>query len=99
MNNGPIFTIPNLNGFTNLGQIISSLVSLAFFVAGVALLFNILLGGIQWTNAGGDAKAMDSARNRITNSVIGLIIVAGAYAVALILGQVFGISIVNFNFK
>jgi hypothetical protein len=95
-----IFTIPNFSGFTNLGQILQNLLSLAFFVAGVALFFNILIGGIQWINAGGDPKAMTSARTRITNAIIGLIIVAAAYAIAAIVGQVFGISIVHgFNFS
>ncbi|HSX58450.1 MAG TPA: hypothetical protein VLE47_04245 [Candidatus Saccharimonadales bacterium] len=93
--NEPIFTIPNFSGFTNLGQILQTLLTLAFFVAGVAMFFSLIIGGIQWIVAGGDPKAIDSARRRITNSLIGLIIVVAAYAIALILQQVFGISIVS----
>ncbi len=90
-----LFTIPNFSGFTNIGEILQALLTLAFFVAGVALLFNIIIGGIQWINAGGDPKAMTSARTRITNAVIGLIIVVAAYAIAVIVGLVDGISTVH----
>lgn len=100
MSTEPIFKIPNFLPFTNLGQILKNLLTLAFFVAGVAMFFSIVLGGIQWITAGGDPKAMDSARRRITNAVIGLIIVVAAYAIALILEQVLGIRIVSgFTFR
>ena len=95
-----IFNVKNPFGFTNLTSIINVLISLVFFVAGLALFLNLVLGGIQWINAGGDEKAMSSARNRITNAIIGLIIVVAAFAITKIVGAVFGISIVGgFNFK
>ncbi len=101
MNTGPIFNLKNpLPSLDNLGDILNILLNLAFFVAGVAMFFNLVIGGIQWINAGGDPKAMDSARKRITNAVVGLIIVVAAYAIALILQQVFGIKIVSgFSFS
>lgn len=97
----PLFEITNpIPKFNNLGQILNVLLQLIFFVAGVAMFFSLIFGGIQWITAGGDPKAMDSARRRITNSVIGLVIVVAAYAIALILEQVFGIKIVTgFNFS
>jgi hypothetical protein len=95
-----LFVIPNLSGFSNLGGILQVLLSLTFFVAGIFMFFNIIIGGISWIGSGGDPKAMQSSRGRITNAIIGLVIVVSAYAVAAIVGQVFGISIVNgFQFK
>lgn len=93
---GPIFSLKNpLPQLTNLGDILNILLTLAFFVAGLFMFFNLVVGGIQWINSGGDPKALDAARGRLTNSVIGLIVVVAAYAVALILEQVFGIKIVT----
>lgn len=92
--------IPNLSPFDNLAGLINVLISLAFFVAGLLFLFNLITAGIQWISAGGDPKALTSARARITNAVIGLLIVVAAYAIAAIAGVIFGISIVTgFNFK
>lgn len=90
---GKFFEIPNILGFTNISQLIDNLIQLAFFVAGIALFVNFLVGGFQWINAGGDAKAMQAARGRITNSLIGLIIVVAAVAITRIIENVLGISI------
>ena len=101
MSTTPIFSLKNpLPSLDNLGDIFNILLSLAFFVAGVAMFFNLVIGGIQWISSGGDPKALDSARRRLTNAVVGLIIVVAAYAIALILQQVFGIRIVSgFSFS
>jgi hypothetical protein len=94
------FKIPNFSPFNNLSGFINVLISLAFFAAGLFFFFNLIIGGIQWINAGGDAKALDSARTRLTNAVIGLIIVVAAFAITGIVGSVFGISIIRgFRFR
>lgn len=90
---GKFFEIPNILGFTNISQLIDNLVQVIFFVAGIGFFVNFLVGGIQWINAGGDAKAMQSARARITNSLIGLVIVVAAFSITRIIENVLGISI------
>lgn len=97
----PIFKIPNpIPKLDNLGDVLNILLGFVFFIAGLLMFFNLVIGGIQWITSGGDAKALDSARGRITNSIIGLIIVVAAFAIALILEQVFGINIVSgFDFS
>ncbi len=84
--------------FTNLGQLLSNAVALILFFAGVLAFFFILTGGISWITAGGDAKAAAAARDRITAAVVGLLVVVAAFAITIILGQVFGINIFNFKF-
>src|SRR3989344_6146185 len=91
------FTIKlfNIGGFSDLGKLANTLLTLAYFVAGLAFFIYLLIGGIQWITSGGDPKALDAARGRITNAIIGLIIVVAAYAIALILENVLGIKIVT----
>ncbi len=91
----PIFTIPNLLPFTNLGEIFNVLLTLAFFVAGLVFFINLLVGGLQWLSSGGDPKALQSARGRIMNAFVGLIIVSAAFAIAVIMETVLGIKIVS----
>lgn len=85
--------IPNFSPWSNLGGLIDNLIQLAFFAAGLFFFFQMVVGGLQWINAGGDPKAMQSARGRITSAVIGLVIVVGAFAVTRIVERVFGIRI------
>ena len=91
----PIFEIPNFSGFTNLAGLIDNLIQLAFFVAGLAFLFSLLIGGVQWITASGDPKALDAAKGRITNAIIGLIIVVASFSIAIIIQSVLGINIVS----
>ncbi len=84
--------------FTNLGKLLSNAVALILFFAGVLAFFFIITGGISWITAGGDAKAAAAARDRITAAVVGLLVVVAAFAITIILGQVFGINIFNFKF-
>jgi len=88
----------NQVSFTNLGQLLSNGMALLFFFAGLLAFVFIIIGGIQWITAGGDAKAASSARDRITAAVVGLLVVVAAFAITLILGQVFGIDLFHFKF-
>lgn len=88
----------NLVSFTNLGQLLSNVLGLLFFVAALFSFVFIIIGGIQWITAGGDAKAAQSARDRITAAVIGLLVVVAAFAITVVLGQVFGIDLFHFKF-
>lgn len=84
--------------FTDIGGLMSNALGLLFFFAGLLAFVFIVIGGIQWITAGGDAKAASAARDRITAAVVGLLVVVAAFAITLILGQVFGIDIFNFKF-
>ena len=90
-----IFQIPNPLPLKNLGELFSALLTLVFFVAGLLFFVNLLFGGIQWISSGGDPKALESARGRLMNSFIGLVIVVAAFAIALIIETVLGIQIVS----
>ncbi len=45
------------------------------------MLFYLLWGGLQWLSAGGDAKGIEAARNKITGAIIGFIMVSVSYAI------------------
>lgn len=77
----------------NLGGIIQSILMIAYFAAGVFFIFQLVVGGIAWTSSGGDPKALDAARGRITNAIVGLVIVAAALAITLLITSIFGINI------
>jgi hypothetical protein len=77
----------------NLGGIAQSILMIAYFAAGVFFIFQLVVGGIAWTSSGGDPKALDAARGRITNAIIGLVIVVSAFAITLLITTILGINI------
>lgn len=90
-------TVPKPPGFAfeNIGKLISNVVALGLIIAGLLVFAYLVLGGIQWITSGGDKAGVESARNRITAALIGLAIVAAAWAVIKIIETFFGICIVG----
>lgn len=82
-------TIPsvyqNTSGF---GVFISNILRLFFVVAGVYAFINIIIGGFQFMQSGGDSKAVNAAWSRIWQSLLGLIIVVGSFAIITIMSYI-----------
>jgi hypothetical protein len=85
---------------TALGQItgtVSAIVGFMTVAAGIWFLFEMLFGGYEWISSAGDAKKLQTARDRLTHGFMGLIIVVGAWALLAIAGQFFGFDILVAN--
>jgi hypothetical protein len=80
-------------GGTGLGAIISQLIG-ALFIAGflLALVF-LLMGGISWITSGGDKTKLEKARDEITNSLMGIVVVAAAWAISILVANFFGLDL------
>ena len=59
----------------------------------IAALFSLIYSGIQWTISGGDKQALQTARNRLTYSIIGLIIGLLALFIVQFIGGLFGVDL------
>lgn len=78
-----------------LNKVIGMVVNFLTIVAGLWFLVQFITGGLQWIGAGGDKNNTTAARDKITNSLIGLIIVVIAWAVVGIIGNMLGLDIMN----
>jgi hypothetical protein len=79
--NGGDITVDGSGYATNVGTVISSVLSFVMVLAALLVLMYLVWGGIEWITSGGDKGKTESARNRITAAVIGLIVLAAAYAI------------------
>jgi hypothetical protein len=70
----------------------SALIGFILFLATIFTLLQLLLAGFQWISSGGDKGLLEVARNRILNSLIGLIILFAAWAVFLVILQFLGLT-------
>jgi hypothetical protein len=80
-----------------LGEIVSALIPYFFTAAGILLLLYLLVGGIQLMLSGGDPKAMQDAKSKITNAFVGFLIVFTAYWLAQIVGNLLGLEQSSFG--
>jgi len=91
--------VPQPPGFQidNIGTLISGVIGLALLIAGILVFGYLVWGGIQWILSGGDKAKVEEARNRITAALVGLGIVAAAWAVMKLIEFFFGITILSEN--
>lgn len=81
-----------LTGGTVIGSIVSSLVGI-FFIGGFVLAFMFLLtGAFFWITSGGDKSSLENARNRIVHAIVGLIVLASAWAIMTLVGDFIGLD-------
>jgi hypothetical protein len=78
---------------TDLGSFVSKSFSAVLLVAGLATFMYLVYGGVQWIMSGGDKGKLEEARAKLTNGIIGLAIVASAWAIYLLLDYFFGIGL------
>lgn len=64
-------------------------------VGGLAFLLYTVWGGIEWMMAGGDKNAIEEARHKITNSLIGLALLVATYAIVSFIGAAFKIDLLK----
>lgn len=64
----------------------NNLLRLIFVVAGLFAFLQILLAGFQFISAGGDPKGVESAWNKIWQSIVGLLIMVLSFGLAALFG-------------
>jgi len=84
------FAGDNSTGEKGLSAILSNLIQLFYVVAAVVLIFMLLWGAYDWITSEGNKEKIESARNKIINAIIGLMLFAVAFAVIQVLGQFTG---------
>ncbi|MDO8573176.1 MAG: hypothetical protein Q7R77_00300 [Candidatus Daviesbacteria bacterium] len=83
-------------GYSNLGIFISNAISLIFIFAVIMVLIMLIWGAFEWIASGGDKEAVGKARNRILNALIGMAVLAVAFAIFKVAGQFLGFDTLNF---
>lgn len=73
-------------------RIISLTLGVMTVVAGLWFIFQIFISAIEWLSSGGEKQHVENARKKITNSVIGLLIVVVSYGLILTFGNILGIK-------
>ncbi len=84
-----------LPGYTNISTFINAALRFAFIIAILGVLVMLVWGGVAWIISGGEKEAVGEARKRIVNALIGLAILAVAFAIAQLAGQFVGVDLLG----
>lgn len=91
-----------LQGFSGVGffaDLLPRLIQLGFIVGAIIFFFMLATGAIQWMFSGGDKAAVESARAKITNAIIGIVILLSVFAIVVVVENFFGINITNLDIR
>ncbi len=80
---------------TDIGVFVGWVLTLVMVIAILLVLLYLVLGGIEWITSGGEKGKTEAARNKITAAVIGIIILASAYALASFVAYIFNFNLSN----
>lgn len=78
--------------FMDFDSLIGRILRVVLAVAALLVFLYLIWGGIEWITSGGDKGKTESARNKITAAVLGLIILAASYAILLVALKFIGVD-------
>jgi len=86
-------SLAGMRGATFLGNLLPAVMGAILVIGVVIFLFTFLLGAIEWISSGGDKGKMESAKSKLTNALIGIVILLGFFAIVSFLECFFGIGL------
>lgn len=94
-----VFQPSPAGGGLGLADLLGAVLTAVTYGAGILLFIYLVIGGFKYMSAGGDDKAIQSAKKILTNAVIGLIIIVAAWFIVAIAQTVLGFGgILELNF-
>lgn len=86
---------PEYDNLTNItpNNFLSGVIILALNISIISFLFMLLLGGYRWITSSGDEKKLTIAKNQITHSLTGLVIILSSWLIMGLIGYLFDIDI------
>ena len=76
-------------------SILSNIIGFITIIAGLYFMIQLLLSGFEWITSSGNPEKLKNVQGKITNSIIGLVIVIAAYAITSLVGKILGINILD----
>ncbi len=80
---------------TRFASIVSNIITVFTFFAGLAFLFWFVTGALTWITSSGQPEQLNKAKNQMGTAFIGLFIIVISYSIISILEKVTGLNILN----
>ncbi len=81
--------------FSLLNKVISTIIGIFTVCAGIWFIFQFIIGAFSWLTAGSDKMALENAKKRILNAIIGLVVVISSIFIIDLVGTLLGLKILS----
>lgn len=82
----------------NIGAVLNQAIPFIFAFAGIGLLLMLLSAGFNFLTSAGDPKKLEAGKQRLTNAIVGFLIIFVAYWAVQMAGVIFGIKEIQETF-
>ncbi len=89
--------LENNTGESYFQKAVPAAIGMAFLIGSVIFFFMLILGSIQWISSNGDKQALETARARITNALVGMVLAFAAFALIKVIESFFHIHILTLD--
>lgn len=79
--------------FASIGSLINLILPILMTGAGIACLFMLVLGGLNWIKAGDNPENLKKAKEYFTYAIVGLLIVVLSFVIVKLIGVIINRSI------
>ncbi len=84
-------------GIGFLQRLLPNLVGLIFVIGVIIFFFILVIGAIQWITSGGDKAAVEQARGKVVNALVGIVILFSSFAIIKLVESFFGTNILTLD--
>ena len=81
---------------SDLEVVFSKVVGVVLGFAGIAFFVLLLLSGFKFMTAGGDPKALESAKKTLTYAIGGLVVILLSYLILELIKAITGVNVTTF---
>jgi len=82
---------------SDLEVVFSKVVGVVLGFAGIAFFVLLLLSGFKFMTAGGDPKALESAKKTLTYAIGGLVVILLSYLILELIKAITGVNVTTFK--
>lgn len=84
------------NHASGFGALIGSILSFSMLIAAILVLLYLIWGAFEWITSQGDKSKLESARQKITGAILGIVVLATVLALFMVVQQFLGIEVFTF---
>lgn len=90
--------LSSYTGKAFIQAVLPAIITFALIVGAIFFVFMLITGAIQWISSGGDKGGLEAAKSKITNALIGIVILFSFFAIGSLIGNFFGVDIMAIQF-
>lgn len=88
-------SVDGAEALTNLELFISNIIGFMTALGGIFFVIYFVLGAFEWITSSGDKGKLETARNKMVNGAIGMVLLVASYGIIGLLGSFIGIDMLN----